>query len=70
MQTTKIKKDKKGYSIIHRGQVLVNGLSVEDLFSIIPNLSIDELRKVSGGTTLAVHDFQKLSLRDVGNSTL
>ena len=70
MHSTKLKKDQKGYTLIHQGRVLVNGLSKEDVFSIIPNLSQEEVQKVRDGNTLSVQGIQKLSLREICNATI
>ncbi|MBF0455000.1 MAG: hypothetical protein HQL72_09345 [Magnetococcales bacterium] len=63
MGATKIKKEKKGYTLIHQGQVLVNGLSPEDVFSIIPDLNKEKVRRVGEGNSLSVKSLRKISLQ-------
>jgi hypothetical protein len=62
MNSTKLKKDPKGYSLIHQGRVLVNGLTSEDVFSIIPTLSKKEAKKVRKGKSLSVKGIHQLSI--------
>jgi hypothetical protein len=55
-KSTKLKKDQKGYSLTHQGRVIVNGLTTEDVFSIIPKINKADAKKVLKGKTLSVKD--------------
>ncbi|MBF0358108.1 MAG: hypothetical protein HQL70_05825 [Magnetococcales bacterium] len=68
MNSTKLKKDQKGYSLIYQGSVLVNGLTMDDVFSIIPDLSEEDVQKVQKGHILAVKPIQKLSIQEIYNA--
>ena len=68
--STKLTKDKKGYMLIHQGKVLVNGLTVDDIYSIIPELSLEDVQKVREGTALSVKGIHKLPLQEVCSTTI
>ena len=68
--STKLTKDKKGYTLIHQGKVLVNGLNVDDIFSIIPELSIEDIQNVREGTKLSVKGICKLSIQEMCSAAI
>ncbi len=63
MNSTKLTKDKKGYTLIHQGKVLVNGLNVDDVYSIIPELSLDDVQKVREGKVLSVKSIRNFRFK-------
>jgi hypothetical protein len=70
MNSTKLTKDKKGYTLIHQGKVLVNGLNVDDIYSIIPELSIEDIQNVREGTKLSVKGICKLSIQEMSSAAI
>ena len=70
MNSTKLTKDKKGYTLTHQGKVLVNGLTVDDIYSIIPELSIHDVQKVREGAILSVKGICKMSIQEMCSAVI
>jgi hypothetical protein len=59
-----------GKNGLAESSLLVNGLSADDIVSIVPSVSKEEVLRVRYGHTLSVKFLQKFSLGEIYNSKL